>query len=806
MFMIVDIVVEITAPFVICLLAYPLARRIFESKEQNFGNTLITSFVFSLMFIMLLPYSIGIIFNGGFRITSWVIYLIGIFSIILNIKTFIGQAKISLKNFRNFISRKELFNIIFVMALIGFSIKYTYYLLIKAVIDWDATASYLPYAKAISLADTVPLTAFDYSRFTKPMGISFLYSWIYSLGSSISAENFRLVPLSFTLITILLIYLVAKEVYSNSLAKLTVMIYIFLPLHDSILYYCSYYPDIAFYSLIISVFFFLYKYVKTLEIKFCLISGVAFGLSMMLKAQTALYFIAILLVFIPFFRRKSIRIAAPFAASFVFLIFLIFSASASTPILTIFTYESFLIFSIIAVMLISIAFIIEAQHKTIKYLKSDFEPLKGLFIFLVSSSIALVWYLRNYFLMGTFIWLSSIKEPNLQWAIGILSGMASKTPSQPQTFIFLIALTLLVHPILGSIWIIPKIIGIVKLKENQQILLVHIWVLGFFLAYFLYVFNIIMTSSFVLNPRDLIPLAPFFSIYSALGLQIIAKRFWKVQQDLIVLSLLLFLGFISLVQSLLIFYHPTHFLADICKEITKLSLTTWKLLAHGPPEVVLNWLLFGLFISSFLIVLFIGKECIVYVFYKKKMITVIPNSLKTFGTWKRAVVCIIISIAFLALQIVPYVSLTYEYGNGDILSFKGNQEIMLYNGLYTDILTYLRNNTNNGDIILTIGTGNTGLQYKLDSVKFIDLTFPDNLASVRSLIEGNNTNNIVTILHNLHVRYFLFSTNSEYGSSFVAWLFDKSHLLNTILDPKFSTIKLRSGGWILLEITNEDSD
>lgn len=129
---------------------------------------------------------------------------------------------------------------------------------------------------------------------------------------------------------------------------------------------------------------------------------------------------------------------------------------------------------------------------------------------------------------------------------------------------------------------------------------------------------------------------------------------------------------------------------------------------------------------------------------------------------------------------------------------------MIYGSFYTDVLSYLRNNTKNGDIILTIETGNTGLQYKLDSVKFIDLTFPDNLASLRPLVENRSIENIATMLRDMHVRYFLFKLESGSSSSFLSWFFSESLLMHTILDQRFSVLKLFSGGWVLFEILDEN--
>jgi hypothetical protein len=257
---------------------------------------------------------------------------------------------------------------------------------------------------------------------------------------------------------------------------------------------------------------------------------------------------------------------------------------------------------------------------------------------------------------------------------------------------------------------------------------------------------------------------------------------------------------------LLLLYYPPSFLAGILSQIAKLSLSSWELLAHGPPEAALNWLAFGLITGLFSLLPLIGKRCIDYISHKKKKRIVIHFFPKSSAAHKKALTCVLISIVVLSLQIAPYVGLTYEFGNGNILDFKENQERMLFDGLYTDILTYLKDNVRSGDVVLTVGAGLTGLQYKLDSVRLIDITFPDNLARMRELLESNSTEEILNMLHNLNVRYFLLPKGGTRDTSFMEWLLNETRLLHVIWNPRISAIRTTSGGWILFELLNTKED
>lgn len=800
--MFLDILVEVLAPIIVCLLTYPLASRLFKDK-YGFADTLVVSLILSLAFLLLLPYCISIIFDSGFRIVSWIIFLIGLVSIFLNSKIFVCKTKLLLSKFYNSILNRNLLNITFGFVLIGFFIKYIYYILIRAVTDWDAIKTYLIYSKAIVLADSIPLVAFDFARLTKPVGISFLYAWSYSLSESTSAETFRLIPIAFTLITVLLVYLVAREVSSDSIAKCAAIIFIILPLHDSILYYCLYYPDIAFYSLILSAFYFLYKYSKTFDLRFCIFSGLAIGLSSILKAQIILYFIPIIIVFISLIRYKALRIITSFSVPFIFLFILFLIDSSNTFSLK---YTDSLVLVVFAIMSSFMTFLVEKRHKIKDNLLRFSIPLKGLFVCICASSVALLWYLRIYFEMGTLIWLSSINELDLQWSISILSDSLSQTIlSQSPIYLFFIFISIFVHPILGSVWLIPKIIGIVK--SNNKIMMVHIWVIGFIISFLLYSFSRIIThSSFNLNPRDLVPLAPFFSIYAAIGLFALAVRLNKALRYLIVLSITLLFGCISLAQSLLLLYFPPDYLKEILIRTANFSLTSLKLFAHGSPDVALNWVLFGIIIGSPLLILLLMKKCYAYLLKRKKIHRVVIHfHFKQIRFQKQAVACLIVPILFLGLLIVPYVSLTHQYGNGDILSFEENQDLILSGSTYSNILDYLRNNTDNGDVIFTIGTASTRLQYKLDTVKFVDLTLADNLATFRGLIESNSTQDILSTLQSLNVRYFMYSTSKSDGLALEDWLLSNSLLLDVVLDSRYFTLRMSSGSWILFELNVIDN-
>ena len=800
----------ISVPFILCFSAYPLAKRFHKFKESALGERIIISFVFSLAIIILPLYAVGILVGYGFRIVSWMIYVI--LMVFMGINVVASFRQISVRRLMN-VKKLTLFDIVFTTFIVVFIMKYTYFLLLKAIIDYDATVYYFPFARVICHVDKIPLTGYDFARFLKPTGISVFYGWIYALSSSPFTENFRLSPLPFIVITLILIYLISKELGSKDIAKLAVMIYISLPLHDSVLYSASYYPDVCYNALILAVFYFIYKYIKTREIKYCLLGGLSLGLSALFKAQSALFLPAVILTFVPLFSRKSIRIFIVYLTPFTFVLWKAFFIDGNMlSFYNLFTIDGIIASFFVLIIMTAIAFSTEAQIKNVcSTSRSVFRSLKGLFvIFGTAFLVASIWYLRNFFITGSLIWTSSIRDIDLQWAINLLSQIPSQMYQKPDVGSLLLLLILLpfVYPALGTVWIIPKVSGIIRLLKKRESLLMFNWTLGYFSAFFLWVFSGI--DYVVIGPRNLYPFAPFFSVFSAVGMLYLVKLLTKAQNKLVIMYILMSLGLISLSQSRLIYLYSPVIFDNLSMAIANLSMSSWELLVglvlNYPQDLLqasFTWLYFGFGAGSLLLAPLYIKKLIGFFSSKKieirSVIKIVLSKIGFLSTVLRRIrkvtVFAVILVLVMTVQMIPYVLLTYQVGDGDIRAFGENQLKRFYPGIYSEIVPYLSENGKSGDVLITVGAGLMGLQYYLRDMRVIDLKLADNLAALRYIIQSNRSATLDAV-HDLNVRYFLWPS---YRDPIIRKLSETSYLLDVAMDPRYFVLSMQIGEWRLYE-------
>jgi hypothetical protein len=800
-----DIAVMIMAPSVLCFSAFPILERLPQFKKLNINDKILASVLVSLVMILFPLYIVGIIVGNFFVETSKILFLIGnilicfkVAPIIFNRSRRICELKSLLK------TNTSLINLVFIVSIAFFTIKYTFWLLIKAVIDWDVAAVYLPLSRAICEQNLIPLTDQGLSIYS-PQGISVLYAWVYANSSSLLTENFRLIPLVFALITMLLVYNITKLFLNENVTKLAVIVYTFMPIFDNSLVWFSFYPDIAFAMLTTAIFYFLFKYIKTNETVFGVLAGSAFGLSSFMKLQSFWLFPVIIFTVLPFFRKKGIRLFIPILAPFVILLGILpISFLRGTLILEVFwslllstfRFDKFwYIFSLIFLALL----VIVANELGVKAFASKPRPSPFKTLFLVwgiSLPFHLIWYLRNYFLLGTFTWVVSIKDPNFQWALEILRT----TPTASPTGEFYLSSLLfpLILPALGTAFLLPKLVGIKRLIcTNRESSSLYTWAIGYFLIYFLF--------TDIINERYLLPIAPFMAIFSAVGIFFIVGYLTKSRDINVMVLISMFLGIFSLVQSLLIFRFSRGY-SDLfvvfCLKIADLLNVPGGILSGAWLSVTnlgmqcLSLLYFGFIVSlvAVLLLLFVSARNVNIAFH------VYARSIPV----KRCLYFSLVLLVALSVLVVPYFSLAYRFSDGDVTAFKDRERLMYgFDTLYSEVLPYLSANTNDGDAVVSAGTIPTGLQYYLKDIKIIDISFAGNLGALRNIIESTILSETFSALQTLKVRYVLVPNDVLHKMPSI------SGFLNPILTSKDVELptgyrlffkKVISGGWELYEL------
>ena len=164
------------------------------------------------------------------------------------------------------------------------------------------------------------------------------------------------------------------------------------------------------------------------------------------------------------------------------------------------------LFSLVFLTILVIISIELGAKASVQWSKQNaFKPL--MLVLGISVPFYLIWYLRNYLSFGTFIWGASINNSGYQWALAIIQKTIPPTSSPSGEFYLFNLLVLLTLPALGTAFLLPKIVGAVRLvRRNKESSFLYTWTTGYFLMYFL-------LADFNINERYVLPIVPFIAIF-----------------------------------------------------------------------------------------------------------------------------------------------------------------------------------------------------------------------------------------------------------------------------------------------------
>lgn len=786
--------------------SFPLIRRVFA--DEDVLTLVVISFVVGLSCVLLPLFLIGILLGSGFVAASWAIFLscsVPLLAWFLpkvrcaNVFQFSKKLGETLRN-----RDKSHLNYFFVVVLVMFFLKFSYILSIKGIFDWDAIDMYLPFARRIFMVDHIPLVGYDYQPMVYPPGISVLYAWSYSLGGSPFNESFRLFPLIFEAVIIVIIYKMTLDLSSRQVAKVAVLVFTILPLHDAILYYCSYYPDLCYNSLILATFFFIYAYMKRQKTRYCLLGGLSLGLSALMKPQFLLWVPATMFVFIILLKNRRLQQAVTYVLSglvgffFVFVVWTDRSFILNMPVTTLIPASVFALSMVVSVaILISKAKTVSMADSVSKRVLRDILLSFGVF-----GIVALVWYLRNYLFTGSILWSIGFQSPSYQWASAFLQSTTTSIPSgNIGSFLtLLISLPFTIFA-LGTTLIIPKLSGLILCAKRREGLIMIIWVIAYWISYFWW--NFANYWGYLVNPRDLFVLAPFFSIFSALGIAKISSFFTRKHGDFLIIFITLSFGLTTLFQSMLIGNYGPSLVNNVLAFLAKLVGCSLESLSWRTPNDQLSLL------SSTPSVLFFVLVVNVLIFGLGLKLILSLARREISPRWKprvffnallgKAVILLLVCVILL----MPYLWLTFEFTGGNVQSFGKSQLEPLYGGLYTKVASFLNDHAKDGNIILTTDVAFRSLQYYLHgNVQVVALNAAGNLAAFREVIECNNLSDTAKLLLELHVRYFLEPSGT---SPFLEKLSHATLLLNVVHDPRFFKLVENFPAWSIYELVAGES-
>jgi hypothetical protein len=751
--------------------SYSLVKRLF--RGEDIFTVLIITFILGLTVILIPLYIIGIYLGAGIVATSWIIFIVSLAITLMSAIKFIPKVPENVRKLRGVLMNLGPLDIAFAAAIVFLVVRYFYILSIKGIFDWDAIGQYLPFGRRIYETDRIPISAYDFEPVVGPSGISVLYGWIFSLGGSPYDESFRLFPIIFLLVTILIVYALGRDFGSKRKAQIGVIVFAFLPMHDAILFFASYYPDLCYGALILAVFFLLQRGITKQQHKYAyyLLGGVAFGLSILMKLQAVYFVPAILFVLIIFLKNRRLRLVLSYLS--VLLLFFIFVSFVwpdtkfffSLPIVSQVLGLLFIFGATTCAFVAMEGYIKASQIKQVSFIRI---LASAAAFFGTAIPIAALWFLRNVLLTGSLVWNFKMDIPNRPWALGFLSSVQSSTPSNTiLTFLLSLILIPFTVYVLGTMWLVPKLAGLFQqIRAKKKTLLLILWTVGYWLGYFLSVFH--HFEVYVVNPRDFFVFAPFFSLFAAFGLTYIVEHFTKKHIDSLTLYLLCSFGLFSLTQSMLMSNYSSVAFGRL--------VTVFQL-----PEFTITSL--SLLPGLLLIVAGVTVAIIA-------VLIVLRASAKN---WPRKILPIVLMFSLL---VAPYLWITYEFGNGNVYAFGENQLKPLFGGLFTEVAPYLEEHGNNGDVVLMVES--YPLQYYLHkNITVLALSVPSDLAAFRSVIESDNLSVVFNSLREIGVRYFLCSKGS---SPLTVKLSTASLLLDIIQDPRYVVLDRSFSSWTLYEL------
>jgi len=780
---------------------YSIVKNYF--KDDCISIQIVICFIIGMLKLLVPLYLTGLLFEHGFTLVSWAILLISLIQILKEIVKHSLNLRYEIVKLSKFLKRSlsnnTLLDYIFASTIILFIFKYSYILLLKAIIDWDAISLYLPFARRIYEVDHIPLRAYDYEPMIRPPGISILYAWTYSLSLSNYTENFRLIPLFFVLMIMVVIYVLGREFASIRIAKISTIIYMLLPFHEYFLYCGSHLADLPFYSLIISSIFFTYKYLEKRKNRYLLLASLAYSLSGLFKAQFEYYILIPLLTFTSLFRSMWILLFIIFSSTLILsLLSFFFIYGDKTFFLNLDLTSKILGMSFILLLTTICCVIMNKLRKGI-FPEEARGTIKIMFTFYsLGLLFPSIWIFRNYIYFKTFIWVSEIKIPNYEWALEILGiGPAPTSPVQGciGSFLLYVSTWLFLSCHSGTFWIVPKLIGIMdQLKVNKKISILFVWLIGYWIGFFLSRFH--HFEVFGPNPRDADFFAFICTIFSAIGLEKISKYFSKDKQDTIITYLVLFLGITVLSQSLMIYHYGPLSLVKLVDHVASLfSLSICHLTESFPirhyifwvitlPKLVTMILVYNLLLFSPLLF----KKCLIYKIQVRIRIKRIISS-KT----KAILKIILLSILFSSFLVFPYILLTYEFGGGNIFTFNEKQ-LEVWGGVVTEVMPKL--DLKDNDTVIISDISRFGLQYFAPKhIYIIDLSIPANLAHFKPLFTSCNISEILNILFEHNVHYFIISPWSTWFEERLLKNSTFSHLIN---NPEYFRY-MGLSGWKIYE-------
>jgi len=582
------------------------------------------------------------------------------------------------------------------------------------------------------------------------------------------AMDFRFISYLHFLLSLLVVYLFCKELFNNKqMGLVAAAIMTFMPAIFAFFSFYSVYTEMSLMFYIISAVFCLVKGLKSNKAFWFIFAGIGIALTLLSK-NVGLYGVFIILSVVPlFFRSRKLKVAGLLFCFVPSLYRLYLNAFVNVSL-------SSFYFELALAELVFIALIgIVMGYFVLKISIDGSLNIRNSFSLLLFSSAGLIWYVRNFFTFGTPT-LNIAPTYLLSKAQSLYATVFPPTYGNTGTIFDTLRFDyILTFTYLGSLLIVPKIIGFFKIlkppegdlvESHRKEWFIVIFPMLLYLVLWSVIFYGIQTSTALRNGLIVIP---FLSMVAAYGVLVLIKKL-RVNSSLS----------IGLITLLLVMYLLVGFNVNL-----GLSSPLLPRITPSEPIISSTTLLWALF-PPLIICLIALANCFVK---SHRIPKPIWNSTSKGTIIKKLGYALIFFAIIASLLFTPFLSLTQSMyqNNFDVDKYQASSDSLFSKAEYDlSLIDYF--NTHIHDNLTIVGYWLNGLSYFTGHRTF-DTIEALGIADVYDIATSPNATHMLKLLTDRGIGYVVLPLpNSPYYTQFVSFS-NTCHFFNLVLNSNYAT-------------------
>jgi hypothetical protein len=766
----------ILLPLILSLPAYYVLKKVNTFSGLNILEKYLLVLASSISVINILLVYLGQ--SSGVNIKGFAIAIFVVCTILILLSS--KQIVQDVLSVARYVFKNKVYRLLFILLFVLIA-KVTLFYFLHPIVDPDIVSQYLTYARSIVLDNHIPaLDIFTLNpATTPPIGGPMLFSFYYFITGNLQSEGFRLLTYPFFMGIVALTYLISKRLFGKTwFALLSCIVFLSFPLIDSMLLEWVLYPDIIATFLELTIVYFLFfrkqNTNRNNNLGLYIIMGLSAAEMLLLKSQSVLFFTILLILLL--LRAKIFKFNTYLLGSVMAIIILLFPLSNS------FGFHLFRLGNIDTIsyllLIIPVIVILFLGYKNKKSV-TNISPLSMGLMGIVAST-GLVWLVRNHTLFKNFLsaYGSGIyKNMPIQYQVFAKDMAGSTNPTLFQSFnsIALIAL-----PVFGSLFLIPKIIGIITASFNNHwntvVLFVTFW------------YALIIIYSGFPNERYLFVIFPFLSALIVYGIKYIddktSKKISIEKEKLFGLIAVTLFALFSLSQSIILSwgFGSSLYSASDLRQISNSSNSIVEKFTISPILEIAR--LLNIRIGTFAVV-DLAPSLLIGMGISLMVLIITFVLIKKLSLSKIKIYIVLVSL----LLFTPYVVLIFQMSGSNIRGFSKEIELNMYSywGEANTIVPYFKDHFDPSATTLVIGP-QTGISYKI-FMKAYNIQYGYGFIEIATMVKEKNPESIYKYFRERNIQYVLVYEGRDNGLALRNFE-NNSTIYNFIKDQKYFTTEV----------------